>query len=243
LAITAAAIEDVVSWVLLAIAVATSRSNTGLGALTPLVGTAAWSWFLLVGLRPLRLWLEARYRDGHQLGPLLQASLFGGALLSAAVTEWLGVHLIFGAFLWGLAMPRYEPLRRRLELRLDAVVLQLLLPLFFAISGLSTQIGSLNTPALWGAAALVLAVAVGGKFIGTWAVARASGMPEREAQAMGWLMNTRGLTELVILNVGLELGVISTELFTMGVLMALVTTVMAGPLLGHLGYKPAKGAS
>ena len=243
LAITAAAIEDVVSWVLLAIAVATSRSNTGLGALTPLVGTAAWSWFLLVGLRPLRLWLKARYRQHHQLGPLLQASLFGGALLSAAVTEWLGVHLIFGAFLWGLAMPRYEPLRRRLELRLDAVVLQLLLPLFFAISGLSTQIGSLNTPALWGAAALVLIVAVGGKFIGTWAVARASGMPEREAQAMGWLMNTRGLTELVILNVGLELGVISTELFTMGVLMALVTTMMAGPLLGHLGYKPAQGAS
>ena len=239
LAITAAAIEDVVSWVLLAIAVAASRSSTGPGILTPLLGTAAWSWFLLVGLRPLRLWLEARYRQGHQLGPLLQASLFGGALLSAAVTEWLGVHLIFGAFLWGLAMPRYEPLRRRLELRLEAVVLQLLLPLFFAISGLSTQIGSLRTPALWAAAGLVLAVAVGGKFIGTWAVARSSGMAATEAEALGWLMNTRGLTELVILNVGLELGVISTELFTMGVLMALITTVMAGPLLSRLGYQPA----
>ena len=135
--------------------------------------------------------------------------------------------------------PRYQPLRRRLELRLDAVLLQLLLPIFFAISGLNTQIGSLHSPALWGAAALVLAVAVGGKFVGTWAVARCSGMPEKEAQALGWLMNTRGLTELVILNVGLEIGLISTELFTIGVLMALVTTVMAGPLLSRLGYQPA----
>jgi Kef-type K+ transport system membrane component KefB len=82
-------------------------------------------------------------------------------------------------------------------------------------------------------------VAVGGKFIGTWAVARSSGMAATEAEALGWLMNTRGLTELVILNVGLELGVISTELFTMGVLMALITTVMAGPLLSRLGYQPA----
>ena len=239
LAITAAAIEDVLSWILLAIAVAASRSSTALGALVPLVGTAAWSAFLLVGLRPARVWLEQRYRQGHQLGPLLQVSLFGGALLSGAVTEWLGVHLIFGAFLWGLAMPRYQPLRRRLELRLDAVVLQLLLPIFFAISGLNTQIGSLHSPALWGAAALVLAVAVGGKFVGTWAVARCSGMAEKEAEALGWLMNTRGLTELVILNVGLEIGLISTELFTIGVLMALVTTVMAGPLLSRLGYQPA----
>lgn len=236
LAITAAALEDVVSWVLLALVVAIARSSSWAGVLTPLAGTAAWSFFLLVGLMPLRRWLEARYRRGHQLGPLLQTSLFGGALLSAAVTEWIGVHAIFGAFLWGLAMPRYEPLRRRLELRLEAVVMQLLLPLFFAISGLSTKIGSLNSVSLWIAALLVLAVAVGGKFLGTWAMARLSGVEPKEAQALGWLMNTRGLTELVILNVGLGLGVISTELFTMGVLMALVTTVMAGPLLGRLGY-------
>ncbi|MCP9774344.1 cation:proton antiporter [Cyanobium sp. WAJ14-Wanaka] len=238
LAITAAALEDVVSWVLLAVVVAIARSSSWAGVLLPLVGTAAWSWLLLVGLRPLRRWLEHRYRQGHQLGPLLQTSLFGGALFSAAVTEWIGVHAIFGAFLWGLAMPRYEPLRRRLELRLEAVVLQLLLPLFFAISGLSTRIGSLNSGPLWTAALLVLVLAVLGKFLGAWAMARLSGIEPREAQALGWLMNTRGLTELVILNVGLGLGVISTELFTMGVLMALVTTVMTGPLLSRLGYGP-----
>ena len=99
-----------------------------------------------------------------------------------------------------------------------------------------TRIGSLNTPQLALAGLLVLLVAVAGKFLGAWSVARASGMPPREAQALGWLMNTRGLTELVVLNVGLSLGVITPELFTMGVLMALITTAMAGPLLSRLGY-------
>jgi Kef-type K+ transport system membrane component KefB len=116
------------------------------------------------------------------------------------------------------------------------VVLRLLLPLFFAISGLHTRIGSLNSPRLWLAALLVLLVAVIGKFSGTWLMARLSGVPQREAQALGWLMNTRGLTELVVLNVGLDLGVLSEELFTMGVLMALVTTAMTGPLLERAGY-------
>jgi len=148
----------------------------------------------------------------------------------------MGVHLIFGAFLWGLAMPRYEPLRRRLELRLETVVLQLMLPLFFAMSGLNTRLGSLNSPRLWAAMGLVLLVAVAGKYLGTWATARLSGVESREAQALGWLVNTRGLTELVVLNVGLSLGVISVELFSIGVLMAIITTLMTGPLLGRLGY-------
>ena len=178
---------------------------------------------MLVGTRPLRRWLEHHYKQGRDLGPLLQSVLFSGALFSAVVTEWLGVHLIFGAFLWGLAMPRYAPLRRKLEQQLETVVLRLLLPLFFAISGLSTRIGSLNSPALWVALLAVLVVAVCGKFLGTWATARLSGVESREAQALGWLMNTRGLTELVVLNVGLAQ-------------MALATTVMTGPLLGRLGY-------
>jgi Kef-type K+ transport system membrane component KefB len=123
-----------------------------------------------------------------------------------------------------------------LEQQLETVVLRLLLPLFFAISGLSTRIGSLNSSSLWIAFLAVLLVAVCGKFLGTWATARLNGVESREAQALGWLMNTRGLTELVVLNVGLSQGVISTELFTIGVLMALATTVMTGPLLGRLGY-------
>jgi Kef-type K+ transport system membrane component KefB len=236
LTITVAAIDDLLSWVLLAAVVAYARSSSGWAALMPLLLTAAWALLLLVGLRPLRLWLERHYRRTRKLGPLLQVGLLSGALFSAAVTEWMGVHLIFGAFLWGLAMPRYEPLRRRLELRLETVVLQLMLPLFFAMSGLNTRLGSLNSPQLWAAMGLVLLVAVAGKYLGTWATARLSGVESREAQALGWLVNTRGLTELVVLNVGLSLGVISVELFSIGVLMAIITTLMTGPLLGRLGY-------
>jgi Kef-type K+ transport system membrane component KefB len=111
-----------------------------------------------------------------------------------------------------------------------------MLPLFFAISGLNTVLTSIDSPALWLAVLLVLLVAVLGKFAGTWAMARLSAVPPREAQALGWLVNTRGLTELVILNVGLSLGVISTTLFSIGVLMAIATTLMTGPLLERLGY-------
>ena len=236
LAITSAALDDVVGWSLLAAVVAFSRSGSALAALPTLLGTALFAVVLLVATAPLRRLLERRQRRHQPPGQVLQTLIFSGALLSGVATELIGVHLIFGAFLWGLAMPRNGPFREWLSLRIETVVLRLLLPLFFALSGLSTRIGSLHTPALWLAALLLLAVAVGGKFLGTWAVARASGVPPREAQALGWLMNTRGLTELVVLNVGLSLGVITPELFTMGVLMALITTAMAGPLLNRLGY-------
>ena len=237
LTITVAALDDLISWVLLAAVVAFARSGSAWGSLQPLVLTALWALVLLVGLRPLRRWLDRYYRRHGDLGPLLQAGLLSGALLSGAVTEWIGVHLIFGAFLWGLAMPRHAPLHQAMEERLQAVVVQLMLPLFFAISGFNTRLTALNTPALWAALLLVLVVAVTGKFVGTWITARLSGVPSREAQALGWLVNTRGLTELVILNVGLALGVISTTLFSIGVLMAITTTVMTGPLLERLGYR------
>jgi Kef-type K+ transport system membrane component KefB len=243
LAITAAAFDDVVGWILLAAVVAFSKSGSVAGALPTLVGTLLYAATLLLATAPLRRWLERRQRRGKGLGRMLQTLVFSGALLSAVATELIGVHLIFGAFLWGLAMPRSEPLQRWLNLRLETVVLRLLLPLFFAISGLNTRIGSLHTPQLWLAAALVLVVAVGGKFLGCWGVARLSGVQPREAQALGWLMNTRGLTELVVLNVGLSLGVITPELFTMGVLMALVTTAMASPLLDRLGFGRLPGAA
>ncbi len=237
LTITVAALDDLISWILLAATVAFARSGSAWGALMPLLLTALWALLLLVGLRPLRRWLERHYRRRGSLGPLLQVGLLAGALLSGAVTESIGVHLIFGAFLWGLAMPRYAPLHQALEARLHAVVVQLMLPLFFAISGLNTRLTALDSPPLWAVLALVLTLAVAGKFVGTWVTARLSGVPPREAQALGWLVNTRGLTELVILNVGLGLGVISTTLFSIGVLMAIVTTVMTGPLLERLGYR------
>jgi Kef-type K+ transport system membrane component KefB len=243
IALSAAAIDDVLGWSLLAAVVALNRSGSALAAVPLLLAAALWCGLLLLATAPLRRLLERRRRSGRALGALLQTLIFTGALVSAVITDALGVHLIFGAFLWGVAMPRDENLHEWLELRLEAVVLRLLLPLFFAISGLHTHIGSLNNPQLWLAALLVLLVAVIGKFSGTWLMARLSGVPQREAQALGWLMNTRGLTELVVLNVGLDLGVLSEELFTMGVLMALITTAMTGPLLERSGYRRARACN
>lgn len=237
LATTVAAVDDLLGWLLLATVVALARSGSGWGALPTLLKIALWALLLLVGLSPLRRWLAERYRHSRELGPLLQVTLYSGALVSGAVTDWFGVHLIIGAFLWGLAMPRYEPLRRQLGLRLEGVVLQLMLPLFFAISGLHTRLDALNRPALWAATALVLAVALGCKFAAGFVMARLGGLPRRESLALGCLMNTRGLTELVVLNVGLSLGVISPQLFSMGVVMTLCTTLLTGPLLGRLGYR------
>lgn len=236
LAISTAAIDDVVGWSLLAAVVAFSRASSPAGVLTTLAGTAIYAALLLTATTPLRRFLEKRHSAGLAPGELCQTLLFTGAVFSGLATEALGVHVIFGAFLWGLCMPRQAELQQWLALRLETVVLRLLLPLFFAISGLNTRIGSLHSLALWLAVGLVLLVAVLGKFLGVWLVARASGIPGREAQALGWLMNTRGLTELVVLNVGLSLGVITPALFSIGVLMALSTTAMTGPLLERLGY-------
>ena len=239
LVITCAAVDDLLSWVLLAGVVSLSRSSTLAGALPALAYTALWAFVVLVGLRPVMAWMERDYREHRQLRPIVLAVVFAGTILSAVVTEMTGVHYIFGAFLFGLAIPRYGPLMRKLELHTEQLVLTVLLPVFFATSGLKTSIGMIDSPRLLLALAGVLVVAIGGKFLGTWAMARLGGLQASEAQAVGWLMNTRGLTELVILNVGLGLGVISQTLFTLMVLMALLTTAMAGPLLGRLGYGAA----
>lgn len=236
LVITCAAVDDLLSWVLLAAVVSLSRASTLVGALPALGWTSLWALVVLVGLRPAMAWLERDVRQHQQLRPMALACVFAGAILSAVVTELTGVHYIFGAFLFGLALPRYGPLMRRIQLHTEQLVLTVLLPVFFATSGLRTSIGLIDSPALLLALAAVLLVAIGGKFIGTAAMARLGGLPAADAQAVGWLMNTRGLTELVILNVGLSLGVISASLFTLMVLMALITTAMAGPLLERLGY-------
>ena len=236
LVITCAAVDDLLSWVWLAAVVSLSRASTLVGALPALGWTSLWALVVLVGLRPAMAWLERDVRQHQQLRPMALACVFAGAILSAVVTELTGVHYIFGAFLFGLALPRYGPLMRRIQLHTEQLVLTVLLPVFFATSGLRTSIAVIDSPALLLALAAVLLVAIGGKFIGTAAMARLGGLPAADAQAVGWLMNTRGLTELVILNVGLSLGVISASLFTLMVLMALITTAMAGPLLERLGY-------
>jgi Kef-type K+ transport system membrane component KefB len=155
-------------------------------------------------------------------------------LSCAAITEAIGVHALFGAFLAGIAMPRRDDLRQGLEVSLEAVTSVVLLPLFFASTGLRLDVGWLQGAAAWSAFGLILLAAVGGKLAGSMVAARATGMGWREAAGLGVLLNTRGLVELVILAAGLELGVLTPPVYTMMVLMALVTTAMATPVLQAL---------
>jgi Kef-type K+ transport system membrane component KefB len=156
----------------------------------------------------------------------------------AAVTETIGIHALFGAFEAGIAMPRRADLRRGLEVSLEAVTSVVLLPLFFASTGLRVDLASLGGGAAWTAFALIMLAAVGGKLGGSMAAARLTGMAWLEATALGLLLNTRGLVELVILGAGLDLGVLTPAVYSMMVLMALVTTAMATPALQILDRAP-----
>ncbi len=232
LALTCAAVDDVTAWCLLAAAIAVARN----GSIDQKVVLTILESILYIGLMfTVGRWFLQRlttyYQRTRRLNQLVLAGIYMGVVASALITEFIGIHLIFGAFLLGAAMPKDADLVRELAVKTEDFVLIFLLPIFFAYSGLRTQIGLLNRPELWVLCALVLAVAIAGKYIGTYVAARMSGINRREASALGWLMNTRGLTELIVLNIGLELGVISPLLFTMLVIMALVTTFMTSPLL------------
>jgi Kef-type K+ transport system membrane component KefB len=181
-------------------------------------------WF---AVRPVLARLVAH--EERREGPLSRTAIalsFGLLLFSALATESIGVHALFGAFLAGVIVPKGGRLPDQLVARLGDLVTIFLLPTFFALSGMRTEIGLLSTPGDWAACGLV---ATAGKLGGTYAAARLMRIPGREAAALGFLMNTRGLMELVVLNLGLDLGILSPKLFTMFVLMALVTT-FAAPL-------------
>ncbi|MGF1937663.1 MAG: cation:proton antiporter [Nostoc sp. ChiQUE02] len=231
LALTCAAVDDVTAWCLLAVAIAVARTGDFAGAIPTIIASIVYIGLMLTAGRWFLQRLAKHYLRARRLSQLLLAGIYMAVVASALITELIGIHLIFGAFLLGAAMPKNEDLVRELAVKTEDFVLIFLLPIFFAYSGLRTQIGLLNRPELWLLCALVLGVAIAGKYVGTYVAARVSGISKREASALGWLMNTRGLTELIVLNIGLELGVISPLIFTMLVIMALVTTFMTSPLL------------
>jgi Kef-type K+ transport system membrane component KefB/nucleotide-binding universal stress UspA family protein len=231
LALTCAAVDDVTAWCLLAGAIAVTRTNSMVAALPTLLESALYIAFMLTVGRSFLKRLSKYYDRTGKLTQFVLAGIYMGVVASALITEVIGIHLIFGAFLLGAVMPKNAGLTREIAEKTEDFVLTFLLPIFFAYSGLRTQIGLLNRPQLWLLCGLVLAVAIGGKFIGTYVAAKVCGFDHRESSALGWLMNTRGLTELIVLNIGLSLGVISPLLFTMLVIMALVTTFMTSPLL------------
>jgi Kef-type K+ transport system membrane component KefB/nucleotide-binding universal stress UspA family protein len=231
LALTCAAVDDVTAWCLLALAIAVTRTNSMVGALPTILESAIYIVLMVVIVRPFLQRLASYYNRMGKLNQFVLAGIYMGVVASALITELIGIHFIFGAFLLGTVMPKHAGLRRELAQKTEDFVLTFLLPIFFAYSGLRTQVGLLNSPMLWLLCGLVLAVAIVGKYAGTYLAACFCGINHRDAMALGWLMNTRGLTELIVLNIGLSLGVISPVLFTMLVIMALVTTFMTSPLL------------
>ena len=231
--LASAAIGDVVAWCMLAGVVAVARHrNTWWAFAGPMISVTVFAIVLYtVGRRVMsRLNSRRAARDGAVGGDAVALPIMF-ALACALVTDRIGVHALFGAFIAGTVMPRELGFARELASRADAVVSTVLLPVFFAYSGLHTEIGLLRSPTLWALCGLVIAVAIIGKFGGATIASRVVGMSWRDSLAVGVLMNTRGLMELVVLNVGLELGVIPKVVFAIMVAMALVTTAMAPPLL------------
>ena len=234
IAITCAAFDDVTGWLILGgIMALVNAGDAGRVAIRTLL-FLGYLAIMIVAVRPA-LRAYARWR-GDRFGASVDdlAAILLVMLLSAVATESLGIHALFGAFFAGLMMPRDAPIERVFVERVEPLTMTLLLPLFFAFIGLRTNVQLLANAALWRDAALVLAVAVVGKGGASTLAARAMGLKWRDASALGVLLNTRGLIELVVLNIGLDLGILSPVVFTMLVLMALITTFMTSPLIAWL---------
>ena len=240
LALSSAAIADVFAWVMLAVVVALAGLGGGTsGLLRTTFGTVALVVVVFGVLRPVYGWLMRRFAPTGEPSQMLLAALLLGALGCAGLTEWLGLHAVFGAFLFGACLPRDDRLLRCLVERLEYIAIVLLMPIFFALAGLNTTADAFVGTGL-GALLLVLVAAVVGKVAGGAVGARVAGYGWRESLATGALMNARGLMELIVMKVGLDAGLIGPSLFTMLLVMALVTTVMTSPLLTWFaGRSPA----
>jgi len=231
-AIACAAVDDITGWCILAYIVALIRAAKSAAPLwMTLGGIILFALIMIYGVRRLLRRFEEIYNQHGALSENLMAFMLLLVLASALCTEALGIHLLFGAFLMGAIMPKGHHFVRYVLDRFETITVAMLLPLFFAFTGLRTNIGLLKGPEMWMYCGLIILVATAGKFGGSMLAARLAGMELREAAGLGTLMNTRGLMELVILNIGLDIKVISPTLFSMMVVMALVTTFMTTPLL------------
>lgn len=230
MAITCAAADDVTAWCILAVVVAIVNAGGIISALATILLAVV---FVTVMLLLVRLWMnrviQLQMSKGNQKAAV--SLVFFILLISAWIAEVIGIHALFGAFLAGVIMPHDTPIRQLLTDKLEDVSVLLLLPIFFVFTGLRTHIGLLNQGDLWIVAGMIMLVAVAGKFGGSTITARLMGQNWRQSVSIGALMNTRGLMELVVLNIGFDLGILSPEIFAMLVLMALATTFMTGPLL------------
>lgn len=242
LTLACAAVDDVTAWFLIALASAVAAAGSGTDVIQTIALAIVFVIVMGFAIRPLLARASTAFDESGRVPGGWVAAIFAGVLLSAYVTEQIGIALIFGAFVMGLVMPRHAGLTEDVTHRIEDFVITLLLPLFFAYTGLRTNVGLLDRPELWLLTVVLFLLAVIGKLAGATIAARLTGFSWRNATVIGALMNTRGLTELIVLNLALELGVISEALFAMLVIMAIVTTLMAGPFLRLLDPKNELGA-
>ena len=231
-----AAVGDVTAWGVLAFVVAIARA-TSVGAVTLSLGLVLIFVALMIFVIKPKLpsWLGQPALERPDPSKAVLAFVFGVVLASALSTQLIGIHALFGAFLAGIVMPTAKGFRDKLVVRVENLSSVLLLPVFFAFTGLRTQIGLLNSAQDWLICLVIIVIATAGKLGGSALAARLTGMKWRESLQLGALMNTRGLMELIALNIGYDMGILSQHIFTMLVIMALVTTVMTGPLMNFFG--------
>lgn len=233
LAIASAANDDVTAWCLLAVVIAIAKAGTFASALYAIGLTALYIIIMFMVVRPFLKKVGEVYANQEVINKTFVALILLILIISSTLTEIIGIHALFGAFMAGVVMPPSIGFRKVMMEKVEDIALVFFLPLFFAFTGLRTEIGLINSPALWGVCLLLITVAVAGKLGGCAVAARLVGESCKDSFTIGTLMNTRGLMELVALNIGYEMGVLPPSIFVILVIMALVTTFMTTPLL-HL---------
>jgi Kef-type K+ transport system membrane component KefB len=234
--ITCAAADDITAWCILAIVIAIVKAGTFVSALYTILAAVAYVLLMIKVVRPFLKRVGDLHAVRENLSKSVVAIFFLTLLLSAFATEVIGIHALFGAFMAGAIMPENTKFRSIFIEKVEDVALVLLLPIFFVYTGLRTEIGLLNDPYLWKVTGVIILVAVAGKFLGSALAARFVGQNWKDSLIIGALMNTRGLMELVVLNIGYDLGVLTPQIFAMMVIMALATTMMTGPALDLINF-------
>lgn len=234
--ITCAAADDITAWCILAVVIAIVKAGTFVSSLYIIGLALVYVLAMLFIVKPFLKRIGELYGSKDTIVKPVVAIFFLTLIISSYATEVIGIHALFGAFMTGAIMPDAAKFRTIFIEKVEDVSLILLLPLFFVFTGLKTEIGLINDPYLWKVTGFIILVAVVGKFLGSAFAARFVGQNWRDSFTIGALMNTRGLMELIVLNIGLELKVLTPEVFTMMVIMALVTTFMTGPALDLINY-------
>lgn len=236
ISIASAAINDVTAWCILAAVIAIAKTGSFISSLYTILFAVIYVLVMLLVIRPFLKRVGEIYSNSEVLNKSIVAFLLLILILSAFATQVVGIHALFGAFLAGVVMPQLPHFRKLMIEKIEDVAVTLLLPLFFVFTGLRTEIGLLNTPYLWSICGLFILVAVTGKFAGGAFTARILGETWKDSLSIGVLMNTRGLMELIVLNIGYEMGILPPPIFVMLVIMALVTTFMTTPALSLINH-------